>query len=72
MRFEDAAVNGRIAQILLKDSEIEVPRKSRIPANSVVYTSSCHSKAYQRVARCKTGRSAEPLRKFPSRLPAVF
>jgi hypothetical protein len=46
MRFEDAAVNGRIAQILLKDSEIEVPRKSRIPANSVVYTSSCHSKAY--------------------------
>jgi class 3 adenylate cyclase len=33
---------------------------------------SCHCKAYQRVAPRKTGRFAEPLRKFPSRPPAVL
>ena len=38
MRFEDAAVDGRIAQILLKQSETKVPRKSRFRAHSVVYT----------------------------------
>jgi hypothetical protein len=59
-------------RILLKNSEIEGRRKSRIRAHSVVYASRCHSKAYERVARSKAGRSAEPLRKFPLRLPAVF
>ena len=57
---------------MLKNSEIEVRRKSRFRAHSVVYDGSCHSKAYERVVRSKTGRSAEPPRKFPSRLPAVF
>jgi hypothetical protein len=64
--------NGRYLRILLKNSEIEGRRKSRIRAHSVVYASRCHSKAYERVARSKAGRSAEPLRKFPLRLPAVF
>ena len=71
MRLEDAAVNGRSAQILLKNSEIEVPRKSHLSAYSVVYVGSCHSNAYQSVVRGKTGRSAEPLRNIPSRLPAA-
>ena len=57
---------------MLKKSETGVPRKSRIRAHSVVYKGSCHSKAYERVVRGKIGRSAEPLRKFPWRLPAVF
>jgi hypothetical protein len=38
-------INGRCAQILLKKSEIEVPRKSRFRAHGVVYAGSCHSKA---------------------------
>ena len=33
------------AQILLKNSEIEGRRKSRIRADSVAYASRCHSKA---------------------------
>src|ERR1700722_14193801 len=60
------------AQIALKNSEIEGRGKSRLHAPSVVYASRCHSKAYERVARSKAGRSAEPLRKFPLRLPAVL
>jgi hypothetical protein len=64
--------NDRFTSILLKNPEIEALRKSRLPAHSVVYASGCHSKAYERVARGKTGHSAEPLRKFPSRLPVVF
>ena len=59
-------------RILLKNSEIEGWRKSRIRAQAVVYASRCHSKACERVARSKAGRSAEPLSKFPLRLPAVF
>ena len=51
----------RSTSILLKNSEIEALRKSRLPAHSVVYASGCHSKAYERVARGKTGHSAEPL-----------
>ena len=70
--FEDGAMDGCNAQISLKNSEIEGRRKSRIHAPSVVYASRCHSKAYERVARSKAGRSAEPLRKFPLRLPAVL
>jgi hypothetical protein len=57
---------------MLKKSEIEVPRKSRFRAHSVVYASGCDSKAYERVARSKNSHSAEPLRKFPSKLPAVL
>jgi hypothetical protein len=44
MRFEDAAVNGRNAQILLKKSEIDVPRKSHFRVESVVSTGACHIK----------------------------
>jgi len=36
--------NGRNVQILLKKSEIEVPRKSHFRAESVVSTGACHSK----------------------------
>src|SRR3984957_16670503 len=61
-----------LSEISLKNSEIEGRGKSRIHAHSVVYASRCHSKAYERVARSKAGRSAEPLRKFPLRLPAVL
>jgi hypothetical protein len=43
----------------LKNSEIEGRGKSRIHAPSVVYASRCHSKAYERVARSKAGRSAK-------------
>jgi hypothetical protein len=68
---EDALYDGN-TQILLKNSEIEGRRKSRIRAHSIVYASRCHSKAYERVARSKADRSAEPLRKFSLRLPAVF
>jgi hypothetical protein len=56
----------------LKNSEIELPRKSRFRAHGVACTGGCHSKAYERVAGGKTHRSAEPLRNFASRLPAVF
>jgi hypothetical protein len=49
-----------------------VPRKSRFRAHSVVSASSCHSRARERVIRRNIGRSAEPPRKFPSRLSAVF
>jgi hypothetical protein len=31
---------------MLKNSEIEVPRKSHLSAYSVVYVGSCHSNAY--------------------------
>src|SRR5260221_7879691 len=64
--------DDRSTSILLKKSEIEVPRKSRFRAHRVVSTSSCHNRAKESVVRRKIGRSAEPLRKFPSRLSAVF
>ena len=70
--FTGPILNGSKGSILLKNSEIELPRKSRFRAQSVACTGSCHSKAYERVAGGKTSRSAEPLRNFPSRLPAVF
>jgi hypothetical protein len=37
--------DDRNTSILLKKSEIEVPRKSRFRAHSVVFTGSCHCKA---------------------------
>ena len=46
---------------MLKNSEIEGRRKSRIRAHSVVYAGRCHSKASERGARSKAGRSAESL-----------
>jgi hypothetical protein len=49
---------------MLKNSEIEVSPKSRLPANIVAFTGSCHCKAYQRVARRKTGRFAEAPKDF--------
>ena len=70
--FAARQANDRSLRILLKNSEIEGRQKSRFRAHSVVYASRCHSKAYERVAHSKTGRSAEALRKFPSRLPAVL
>ena len=36
--------NVRLTSILLKKSEIEVPRKSHFRAESVVSTGACHSK----------------------------
>jgi ABC-type multidrug transport system ATPase subunit len=44
-RMRRLAQADRRSKILLKKSETEVPRKSRIRAHSVVYTGSCHSKA---------------------------
>ena len=41
-----AAGYVRNTSILLKNSEIEVPRKSHLSAHSVVYIGSCHSNAY--------------------------
>ena len=67
-----AACYVRNTSTLLKKSEIEVPRKSRFRAHRVVSTSSCHSRAQERVVRRNIGRSAELPRKFPSRLSAVF
>jgi hypothetical protein len=64
--------NVRLTSILLKNSEIEGRRKSRIRAHSVVYASRCYSKTCERGARSKADRSAGPLRKFPLRPPAVF
>jgi hypothetical protein len=57
---------------IIENSEIEGRQKSRLRAYSVVYVSRRRSKACERVARSKPGRSAEPLRKPPLRLPAVF
>jgi len=64
--------NGSNTSILLKNSEIDPTRKSRIRARHVVSADSPHGRAYGSVARGKTGRSADPLRNFSSRLPAVF
>jgi hypothetical protein len=62
----------RFGSILLKNSEIEGRREFRFHALRVIYASSCPVEAYDRVAHSKPDRSAEPLRKFPSSLPAVF
>jgi hypothetical protein len=53
-----------LTSIPLKNSEIEVPPKSHLPANIVAFTGSCRCKGYQRVARRKTGRFAGPYRNF--------
>ena len=55
---------------MLKNSEIE-PRKSRFRARRVTSAGSPYARVYGRVAGGKTGRSAEPLRNFSSRLPAA-
>ena len=57
---------------MLKNSEIERPRESRFRARRVISTDSPDGRAYGRVVRGKTGRSAEPLRKVPSRLPVAL
>ena len=67
----DAVVDGRCAQIVLKNSEIERPRKSRFGAHRVISVDSPHSRAYGDVAGGKAGRSAEPLRNFALRPPAL-
>ena len=67
-----AIFKGSSGSIVLKKSETGVPRRSCFRAHSVPCTGSCHSEAQERVVRRKNGRSAEPLKKFPSSLPAVF
>ena len=62
---------GRNAQIVLKNSAIERPRESRFRARRVMSTDSPYARACGRIARGKTGWSAEPLWNFLSRLPAV-
>ncbi len=62
---------GRCARILLKNSEIEQRRKSRFRTRRIISADSPYGRAYGRVAGGKAGRSAEPLRNFSSRLPAV-
>ena len=64
--------NVRLTSIVLKNSEFERPREFRFRARRVISTDSPNGRAYGRVARGKTDRSAEPLRKTPSRLPAGF
>ena len=44
--FRDGLAKGSDRPILLKKSEIEVPRKSHLSAYSVVYVGSCQSNAY--------------------------
>src|SRR5271170_5024352 len=46
-------------------------RKSGFRARRIISADSPYARAYRRVAGGKTGRSAEPLRNFSSRLPAV-
>ena len=70
--FTAAIRNGRFTSIVFEDSEFERPREFRFSARRVISTDSPNGRAYGRVARGKTDRSAEPLRKTPSRLPAVL
>src|SRR5271170_2520195 len=70
--IDRARLTVGFGSIVLKNSEIERPRESRFRARRVISTDSPDGRAYGRVARGKTPRSAEPLRKIPSRLPAVF
>jgi hypothetical protein len=55
------AVDDCSAQILLKNPEIEPPRKSRLRARRVISADSPHGRAHRSPARGKTGRSADPL-----------
>src|SRR5271166_5073279 len=56
---------------MLKNLEIEPLRKSRFRTRRVISADSPHGRAYRSVARGKAGRSADPLRNFSSRPPAV-
>ena len=67
-----ATDNVRYLRILLKNSEIEPLRKSRFRARRVTSADRPYGRAYRRVAGGKTGQSAEPLRNFASKPPAVF
>jgi hypothetical protein len=69
---KDPLPDGGNRRILLKNSETERLRKSRIRAPRVTSADSPYGRAYRRVPVAKTGQSAEPLRNFASRLPAVF
>ena len=57
---------------MLKNSETEPLRKSRIRAPRVTSADTPYGKAYVRVAGGNAGLSAEPLKTFTSRLPAAF
>ena len=61
---QDAAFDGRNAQIVLKNSEIGPPRKSRFRGRHVISADSPHRRAYRSVARGKTGRSGRPPKEF--------
>jgi hypothetical protein len=63
--------NGSNGSILLKNPEIEPPRKTRFHARRVISADSPDGRAHRRVAHSKTGRSADPLRNFSSSPPAV-
>jgi hypothetical protein len=62
--FGKSSANDRYLQILLKNSEIEPPRKSRFRARRVISADSPHGRAYRSVARGKAGRSADPPKEF--------
>src|SRR5208283_3852864 len=49
---------------MLKNSEIEPPRKSRFRTRRVISADSPHGRAYRSVARGKAGRSADPPKEF--------
>jgi hypothetical protein len=68
--FSRGDVSNR--RILLKNSEIEPSRKSCFRARRVISADSPHRRVYRSLARGKTDRSADPLRNFSSRPPAVF
>jgi hypothetical protein len=70
--FKDAVCYVRSTSILLKNSQIEQLRKSCSGAHCVVQAGGRHGKPYGRVTDGKVSQSAEPLRNFPSWLPAVF
>src|SRR5580704_7132126 len=67
-----AVLDASIGRIVLKNSEIGPPRKSRFRGRRVISADSPGGRAYRSVAHGKTGRSADPLGKFSSRPPAVF
>jgi len=58
--------DDRFTSIVLKNSEIEPPRKSRFRERCVISADSPHGRACRRGVRGKTGRSAEPLSNFSS------
>ena len=65
------SANVRSLRIVLKNSEIGPPLKSRFRERRVNSADSPRCRAHRSVARGKPGRSADPLRKFSSRPPAV-